>query len=152
MRDFHQPALTCDAPLPAVHHTMNITAEKRVTGTQLVLRCQEGYTPVGDLTFQCLPNQQWSTVKGHCKSMKTNSHVILVFGGANMQFHVVFTGVHCSRPLVKGTTSMAVISGSGTVATGGQFHFGDRILISCQHGTLFFCFSFDQIVFNLSLN
>ena len=29
---------------------------------------------------------------------------------------------------------MAVISGSGTVSTNGQYHFGDRVLVTCQHG------------------
>lgn len=32
---------------------------------------------------------------------------------------------------------MAVISGSGTVAAGGQFHFGDRILVTCLNGKAF---------------
>jgi hypothetical protein len=42
--------------------------------------------------------------------------------------------VQCSHPVVKGATSMAVISGSGTVSTNGQYHFGDRVLVTCQHG------------------
>jgi hypothetical protein len=33
----------------------------------MILRCQEGFTPVGDMTLQCLHNQQWSTVKGYAR-------------------------------------------------------------------------------------
>ena len=34
---------------------------------------------------------------------------------------------------------MVVISGSGTVAAGGQFHFGDRVLVTCQNGIERYC-------------
>lgn len=56
------------APPPAVPHTIAPPAGKPAAGTQFVLRCQEGFAPVGDMTLQCLNNQQWATVKGHCKS------------------------------------------------------------------------------------
>lgn len=46
------------------------SVNKTVVGTQIKIRCQDGYAPIGDLTLSCLPNQQWSEVKGHCKSMK----------------------------------------------------------------------------------
>jgi CUB/sushi domain-containing protein len=67
--NFHQPALTCFAPPPAVPHTIAPASGKPITtvGTQLILRCQEGFTPVGDMTLQCLHNQQWSTVKGYAR-------------------------------------------------------------------------------------
>jgi hypothetical protein len=66
--NFHQPALTCFAPPPAVPHTIAPASGKPITtGMQLILRCQEGFTPVGDMTLQCLHNQQRSTVKGYAR-------------------------------------------------------------------------------------
>lgn len=65
---FHQPALTCDSPPPSVPHGFVPLAGKSVIGAHLNIGCQEGFSPVGDLTVHCLPNQQWSAIKGHCKS------------------------------------------------------------------------------------
>lgn len=70
--NFPQPALTCDAPPQPIHHALKPIIGKSVIGAQVVLRCQEGYTPVGDLATLCLSNQQWSAVKGHCKSNDVN--------------------------------------------------------------------------------
>ena len=42
--------------------------------------------------------------------------------------------VYCSRPIIKGATSIAVISGSESVVTSNQFHYGDRVLLTCQNG------------------
>ncbi|EFX77597.1 hypothetical protein DAPPUDRAFT_321251 [Daphnia pulex] len=61
------------------------------------------------MTLQCLHNQQWSTVKGHCKR------------------------VHCSHPVAKGTASVVVISGEADAGSG-QYHFGNRLLVTCKHG------------------
>jgi CUB/sushi domain-containing protein len=47
--------------------------------------------------------------------------------------HLIHLGVHYSHPLAKGTASVVVISGEADAGSW-QYHFGDRLLVSCKHG------------------
>lgn len=49
--------------------------------------------------------------------------------------HLIHLGVHCSHPVAKGTASVVVISGEADAGSG-QYHFGDRLLVSCKHGKI----------------
>nr|CAG4648642.1 EOG090X05QS [Polyphemus pediculus] len=100
-------ALTCDAP-PFVAHSVVPHAASWPTGAQLLLRCQDGYSHVGDLSVKCLANQQWSPIQGHCQK------------------------IHCPRPAIKGASSVVPIGNTANVK--GQYHNGDRVVVFCQPG------------------
>jgi len=75
-------ALTCGAPPPIVH-SVALPARHSgwPTGTKLLLRCEDGYSSIGELDIQCQPNQKWSPARGHCQK------------------------ISCTRPVVKGAST-----------------------------------------------
>lgn len=88
--NFPQLALNCNASPPVVQHSITTIGQHWSTGTQIVLRCQDGYIQVGDLSTHCLPNQKWSIIKGHCQS---NAIVLILLPYMLLWSSIIYQGI-----------------------------------------------------------
>ncbi len=131
--NFPQLALNCNASPPVVQHSITTIGKTWSTGTQIVFRCQDGYIQIGDLSTQCLPNQKWSTIKGHCQSnarrtIRNNSDSFY-----DSQFlSLIYAGVECDPPVIQGASFVVRKSETGLVLSNSIYHPGDRAIIACH--------------------
>ena len=62
----------CPAPLVEDSSMSVLQLGPFAVGSQVEVRCVEGFTGVGDMTLFCNSNQEWTTLTGKCEGINSD--------------------------------------------------------------------------------